>query len=90
MLAIVRLPHSADAAEAPKGPRGVGSEPGVASAVPLALAGKAPQKALPAVKLKPAAAEEGEAPAEAAEKPAETEEEGGAQVVSLDAFRKKT
>jgi hypothetical protein len=80
----------AEAAEAPKGPRSVGSETGAAPAVPLALAGKAPQKALPAVKLKPGAAEEGEAPAEAAEKPAEAEEEGGAQVVSLDAFRKKT
>ncbi len=79
----------AEAAEAPKGPRGAASEPSVAPAAPLALAGKAPQKALPAAKLKPGAAEDTEAPAEAAEK-SEAEEEGGAQVVSLDAFRKKT
>lgn len=81
---------AADASEAPKGPRGAGSEPSVAPAAPLALAGKAPQKALPAVKLRPSTAQDGEAPADTAEKPAEAEEEGGAQVVSLDAFRKKT
>lgn len=79
----------AEATETPKGPRGAASEPSVAPAAPLALAGKAPQKALPATKLKPGAAEDTEAPAEATEK-SEAEEEGGAQVVSLDAFRKKT
>ena len=79
----------AETAEAPKGPRGAASEPSVAPAAPLALAGKAPQKALPAAKLKPGTAEDTEAPAEATEK-SEAEEEGGAQVVSLDAFRKKT
>lgn len=66
-----------------KAPRGAASEPSVAPAAPLALPPKPAQKALPA-KAKDAA----EADAEA--KPAEAEEEGGAQVVSLDAFRKKT
>lgn len=73
------------AAEAPapaKAPRGAASEPNVAPAAPLALPPKPAQKALPA-----SAKDAAEADAEA--KP-ETEEEGGAQVVSLDAFRKKT
>ncbi|HEV2511060.1 SspB family protein [Bosea sp. (in: a-proteobacteria)] len=65
-----------------KAPRGAASEPSIAPAAPLALPPKPAQKALPA-KAKDAA----EADAEA--KP-EAEEEGGAQVVSLDAFRKKT
>ncbi|WP_332683536.1 SspB family protein [Bosea sp. (in: a-proteobacteria)] len=80
-------------AEAARAPRGAGSEPNVVPAAPLALAGKAPQKALPAVKLKPAAAaktSDTDAPVDTAEKPADAEEEGSAQVVSLDAFRKKT
>lgn len=73
------------AAEAPapaKAPRGAASEPSVAPAAPLALPSKPAQKALPA-----SAKDAAEADAEA--KP-EAEEEGGAQVVSLDAFRKKT
>lgn len=75
----------APAAEAPapaKAPRGAASEPSVAPAAPLALPPKPAQKALPA-----SAKDAAEADAEA--KP-EAEEEGGAQVVSLDAFRKKT
>lgn len=66
-----------------KAPRGAASEPSVAPAAPLALPPKPAQKALPAK-----AKDEAEADTEA--KPAEAEEEGGAQVVSLDAFRKKT
>jgi hypothetical protein len=66
-----------------KTPRGAASEPSVAPAAPLALPPKPAQKALPA-KAKDAAEVDTEA------KPAEAEEEGGAQVVSLDAFRKKT
>jgi hypothetical protein len=65
-----------------KAPRGAASEPSVAPAAPLALPPKPAQKALPA-----SAKDSAEADAEA--KP-EAEEEGGAQVVSLDAFRKKT
>jgi hypothetical protein len=65
-----------------KAPRGAASEPSVAPAAPLALPPKPAQKALPA-----SAKDADEADAEA--KP-EAEEEGGAQVVSLDAFRKKT
>lgn len=73
------------AAEAPapaKAPRGAASEPSVAPAAPLALPSKPAQKALPA-------SAKGAAEADAEAKP-EAEEEGGAQVVSLDAFRKKT
>ena len=65
-----------------KAPRGAASEPSVAPAAPLALPPKPAQKALPA-----SAKDAAEADAEV--KP-EAEEEGGAQVVSLDAFRKKT
>lgn len=76
-----------EAAAQPKAPRGAASEPSVAPAAPLALPPKPAQKALPATESK----EAGEAgkPAAASET-AEAEEEGGAQVVSLDAFRKKT
>ncbi|MBA4222000.1 SspB family protein [Bosea vestrisii] len=63
-----------------KAPRGAASEPSVAPAAPLALPPKPAQKALPA---------SAKDAAEAEAKP-EAEEEGGAQVVSLDAFRKKT
>jgi uncharacterized protein len=73
------------AAEAPapaKAPRGAASEPSVAPAAPLALPSKPAQKALPA-----SAKDAAEADAEAKPEP---EEEVGAQVVSLDAFRKKT
>ncbi|RYE80256.1 MAG: Stringent starvation protein B [Hyphomicrobiales bacterium] len=83
----------AQAGEAPapvKGPRGAGSEPSVASAAPLALPAKAPVKSLPAARSKAAEADEAGTPEPAAgQEPAEAEE-GGAQVVSLDAFRKKT
>lgn len=77
-----------------KSPRGAGSEPSVAPAAPLALPAKAPSKALPAVKLKPPTPELA-APAKPAAAATErktngAEEDGGAQVVSLDAFRKKT
>lgn len=79
-----------DAAEAPasepaapaKAPRGAASEPSVAPAAPLALPPKPAQKALPTSAK--------EAPGADAEAGPEAEEEGGAQVVSLDAFRKKT
>ncbi|HEV7324059.1 MAG TPA: ClpXP protease specificity-enhancing factor SspB [Bosea sp. (in: a-proteobacteria)] len=67
-----------------KAPRGAASEPSVAPAAPLALPPKPAQKALPAKAKDAAEAADAEA------KPAEAEEEGGAQVVSLDAFRKKT
>lgn len=84
----------APAGESPapaKGPRGAASEPSVAPAAPLALPAKAPVKSLPAARSKAAEADEADKPDMAAdEKTTETEEEGGAQVVSLDAFRKKT
>lgn len=84
----------APAGESPapaKGPRGAASEPSVAPAAPLALPAKAPVKSLPAARSKAAEADEADKPDTAAdEKTTETEEEGGAQVVSLDAFRKKT
>ncbi len=75
-------------------PRGAGSEPSIAPAAPLALPAKAAPKPLPAVKLKPSAPEPA-APAKPAaattdQKTNGAEEDGGAQVVSLDAFRKKT
>jgi len=66
-----------------KAPRGAASEPSVAPAAPLALPPKPAQKALPA-----SAKDAAETDAEA--KTDEAAEEGGAQVVSLDAFRKKT
>lgn len=72
-----------------KAPRGAASEPSVAA--PLALPAKAPVKSLPAAKSKAAETDEaGKPDAAVDQKAAETEEEGGAQVVSLDAFRKKT
>jgi hypothetical protein len=73
-------PEAAPAEPAPAGkaPRGAGSEPGVAPAAPLAL---------PTARARP---EDGAADLNSeAEAPAGGEE-GGAQVVSLDAFRKKT
>lgn len=75
-----------------KAPRGAASEPSVAPAAPLALPPKTPQKSLPAAKLKPAASDAADASKTDAgdSNPAVAEEEGGAQVVSLDAFRKKT
>ncbi|CAD5246754.1 Stringent starvation protein B [Bosea sp. 62] len=72
-----------------KAPRGAASEPSVAT--PLALPAKAPVKSLPAAKLKAAETDEAGKPGAAVDqKAAEAEEDGGAQVVSLDAFRKKT
>lgn len=74
-------------------PRGAGSEPSIAPAAPLALPAKAPSKPLPAVKLKsstPEPAAPAKPAAAAEQKTAGAEEDGGAQVVSLDAFRKKT
>ncbi|WID97729.1 ClpXP protease specificity-enhancing factor SspB [Bosea vestrisii] len=83
----------APASEAPapvKGPRGAGSEPSVASATPLALPAKAPAKALPAARSKAAETDEAGKPDTPADQETAEAEEGGAQVVSLDAFRKKT
>jgi hypothetical protein len=81
----------APASEAPaKAPRGAGSEPSVAPAAPLALPAKAPVKSLPAARSKAAETEEAGKPDTAADPEAAEAEEGGAQVVSLDAFRKKT
>jgi hypothetical protein len=86
-------------AEAPAGeqstpaktPRGAASEPSIAPAAPLALPAKASVKSLPAAKAKAAETDEaGKPDAAIDQKTAEAEEEGGAQVVSLDAFRKKT
>ncbi|RDJ27129.1 Stringent starvation protein B [Bosea caraganae] len=76
-----------------KAPRGAGSEPSVAAPAPLALPAKSAPASLPAAKGKSAGAT-----TEAAEKPAakgaeaatDADEGAGAQVVSLDAFRKKT
>ncbi|KRE16355.1 Stringent starvation protein B [Bosea sp. Root483D1] len=75
-----------------KGPRGAASEPGVVPAVPLALPAKASVKSLPAAKSKAAEKtdEAGKPDLAVEQKSAGAEEEGGAQVVSLDAFRKKT
>lgn len=67
-----------------KAPRGAASEPSVAPAAPLALPPKPAQKALPASAKKEAAEADPDA------KTDEAAEESGAQVVSLDAFRKKT
>lgn len=78
--------------------QGTGAELGTSGATPLALPVKSPPKPVPALKLRKDAAES-DAPATAAEnadqkqdegKPGESETEGGAQVVSLDSFRKKT
>jgi len=83
----------APASEAPapvKGPRGAGSEPSVASATPLALPAKAPVKSLPAARSKAADTDEAGKPDTPADQDTAEVEEGGAQVVSLDAFRKKT
>ena len=96
----LKFETQAPAADAPAGepaapakaPRGAASEPSVAPAAPLALPPKTPQKSLPAAKLKPAASDAADASKTDAgdSNPAAAEEEGGAQVVSLDAFRKKT
>ncbi|AOG05319.1 MAG: ClpXP protease specificity-enhancing factor SspB [Bosea sp. (in: a-proteobacteria)] len=86
-----------DAAATPR-PRGAGSEPSEAPAAPLALPAKATPAGVPAIKArtetpakggsKPAKPQAQEPAAEATE-PA-PDDGGGAQVVSLDAFRKKT
>ena len=87
-------PEEANAAPAKPGPRGAGSEPGEVrpKSSGLATIGSSPPKGLPA----PAA--QGEKPAksdksdEKAPRPAAKKEgeEGSAEVVSLDAFRKKS
>ena len=74
-------------AGAAKAPRGAGSEPSVAAPTPLALPVK-PQSAGAAAKNKAAADDEVD-PAKA-DAGADGDESGGAQVVSLDSFRKKT
>jgi len=73
-----------------KAPRGAASEPSVAPAAPLALPGKAPAKALPAARGKGAEQEADAAKQDGTTEPAEADGDAGAQVVSLDAFRKKT
>jgi hypothetical protein len=93
--------ESQDAAEAvaadepaPAKPRGAGSEASVAPGAPVQLPTKATAAGVPAVKPKQAVAERKDASESKDESPeaatAEGEENGGAQVVSLDAFRKKT
>ena len=72
---------------AAKAPRGAGSEPSVAAPTPLALPVK-PQSASATAKNK--AATDDEADPAKADAGADGDEGGGAQVVSLDSFRKKT
>jgi hypothetical protein len=85
-----------DAPGTGKAPRGAGSEPSVSPPAPIALPAKVTPAGVPALKLKPAerdaepaAKTSGKASAKKAETD-EGEEAGSAQVVSLDAFRKKT
>ncbi len=86
-----------DAAATPR-PREAGSEPSEAPAAPLALPAKATPAGVPAIKARtetPAkggsktAKPQAQEPAAEATEPA-PDDGGGAQVVSLDAFRKKT
>jgi len=85
-------PEEANAAQAKAGPRGAGSEPGEVrpKGAGLATIGAAAPKGLPA----PAAASDKGSPKpdEKAPRPAAKKEgeEAGAEVVSLDAFRKKS
>lgn len=74
-------------AAAAKAPRGAGSEPSVAAPTPLALPVK-PQSASATAKNK--ATTDDEADPAKADAGADGDEGGGAQVVSLDSFRKKT
>lgn len=72
--------------------RGAGSEPNLAPAAPISLPTKATPAGLPAIKGKPSDAGAAAKAGKAAPKPDESEaagDEAGAQVVSLDAFRKK-
>ena len=88
---------AAEPAASPR-PRGAGSEPSEAPPAPLALPVKATPAGVPAIKpreVSPAAAKGVKAtkaaPEDAkTEETPETAESGGAQVVSLDSFRKKT
>jgi hypothetical protein len=89
-------PTSETAPAGAKALRGAGSEPNLAPASPIALPTKTTPAGLPAVKGKAA---EGDAAkreagkkdkADGAAEPGEASEDAGAQVVSLDAFRKKT
>ncbi|KQU51882.1 Stringent starvation protein B [Bosea sp. Leaf344] len=95
------VPQEAPASEpAPSGKalRGAGSEPNLAPAAPIALPTKAAPAGLPAVKGKAAEAKGDAAKSarpdaaakETGKEASEAGEEAGAQVVSLDAFRKKT
>ncbi|OYW66509.1 MAG: Stringent starvation protein B [Bosea sp. 12-68-7] len=86
-----------DAAAMPR-PRGAGSEPSEAPAAPLALPAKATPAGVPAIKARTEAPAKGgsktakpqaQEPAAGTTEPA-PDDGGGAQVVSLDAFRKKT
>ncbi|WP_439496602.1 SspB family protein [Bosea sp. (in: a-proteobacteria)] len=88
--------NSDQAPGATKTPRGAGSEPSVAPPAPLALPVKPAPASLPAAKGKAAGRDDGSA-AKSTDKKADAEVEaaddddaGGAQVVSLDSFRKKT
>jgi uncharacterized protein len=81
-----------DQASGPK-PRGAGSEPSEAPPAPVALPVKATPAGVPAIKGKGSAKPAKPGPDEAsADEPEATpgEDSGGAQVVSLDSFRKKT
>ena len=86
-----------EAAPAGAKPRGAGSEPSVAPAAPVALPAKVKPAGVPALKLKQPAERDGDADAKPAAKETDTDsnattgdDTGSAQVVSLDAFRKKT
>lgn len=90
------VPQEAPASEtAPTGGkalRGAGSEPNLAPAAPIALPAKSAPAGLPAVKGKAGEGAAGKT-AKASGTPPDSDEAGeeaGAQVVSLDAFRKKT
>jgi len=91
-------PADETAAAGGKAPRGAGSEPSVAQPASVAaLPAKVTPAGVPALKLKQPAERDaeanGKAKAKASEPAAETpdaDDNGSAQVVSLDAFRKKT
>lgn len=85
------VPESASNSDQPavpaKAPRGAGSEPSVAPPAPLAL----PAKPAATLAGKGKTADTAEKPAAAkGDEPAAADDGAGAQVVSLDAFRKKT
>lgn len=85
---VPEVPSNSDQPPAPaKAPRGAASEPSVAPPAPLALPAK---PAAPAAKGKAAGADAAEKPAAAKGESDAADDGAGAQVVSLDAFRKKT